>query len=83
MAYKSNDKCIQKAFDDEKLFVLMTRDATAPLVVMEWIKLNLGVQPREKLIEALDCAIEMQARQSEMKSRKALLEMDAKFGQSF
>jgi hypothetical protein len=59
MGYKKDDKCIQKAFDDERLFVLMSRDHTAPKVVIEWIKENISRQPPEKLHEALDCAIEM------------------------
>jgi hypothetical protein len=70
MGYKSTDTCIQKAFDDERLFVLMARDATSPQVVGEWIKQNIGLQPREKLIEALDCAIEMWERNGEMIQRK-------------
>lgn len=70
MGYKKNDPCLQKAFEDERLFVLMTRDSSAPLVVGEWIKQNIGIQPREKLIEALDCAIEMFNRQGEMNDRK-------------
>ncbi len=59
MGYKKTDKCIEKAFDNERLFVLMSRDATAPRVVIEWIKENISNQPPEKLHEALDCAIEM------------------------
>ncbi len=59
MGYKTSDPCLKKAFDDEKIFVLMARDATAPLVIMEWIKLNIGIQPVEKLQEAYDCAMEM------------------------
>lgn len=70
MGYKKSDKCIEKAFEDEKLFVLMTRDHTAPRIVGEWIKENIGIQPREKLIEALDCAIEMYERCKEMNDRK-------------
>lgn len=70
MGYKKDDPCIQKAFDDERLFVLMTRDVTAPAVVVEWIKCNIGIQPSEKLHEALDCAIEMFNRQSEMLAKK-------------
>lgn len=70
MAYKENDHCLNKAFKDEKIFVLMTRDLTAPSVVIEWIKHNIGIQPREKLIEALDCAIEMHERCAEMNIRK-------------
>lgn len=57
MSYKKTDKCIQKAFDDEMLFVLMTRDKTAPSIVLEWIKQNIHIQPEEKLREAFECAI--------------------------
>lgn len=59
MGYKKDDPCLNKAFEDERLFVLMARDNTAPEVVVEWIKLNVGKQPAAKLHEALDCAIEM------------------------
>ncbi|MEK6883897.1 MAG: hypothetical protein AABY22_29980 [Nanoarchaeota archaeon] len=72
MGYKKNDACLDKAYDDEKIFVLMTRDSTSPLVVGEWIKQNIGIQPREKLIEALDCAIEMSERMGEINQRKIL-----------
>lgn len=70
MGYKKDDPCLKKAFADERIFVLMTRDATAPKVVIEWIQLNIGVQPKEKLHEALDCAIEMYERCMEMNVRK-------------
>jgi hypothetical protein len=70
MGYKNDDPCIKKAFYDEMLFVLMTRDATAPKTVVEWIKMNIGVQPKEKLHEALDAAIEMHERCMEMNVRK-------------
>lgn len=70
MGYKTNDPCIQKAFDDERLFVLMARDVTSPKVVCEWIKENIDIQPKEKLFEALECAIEMSRRYREMNDRK-------------
>lgn len=70
MGYKKDDPCIQKAFDDERLFVLMTRDETAPEVVMEWIKLNIHKQPEAKLREAFDCAMEMKSRREEVVQRK-------------
>lgn len=69
MGYKATDPCLEKALDDERLFVLMTRDETAPDVIMEWIRLNLGKQPKEKLIEALECALEMRERRAEIKYR--------------
>jgi len=70
MGYKETDPCIQKAFIDERLFVLMTRDITAPEVVMEWIKLNLHTQPESKLREAFECALEMKGRNLEMIRKK-------------
>ncbi|MCE7997067.1 MAG: hypothetical protein HEP71_34225 [Roseivirga sp.] len=70
MGYKKNDKCIEKAYEDERLFVLMARDGSSPTVIGEWIKQNITTQPREKLIEALDCAIDMSQRQSEFFERK-------------
>lgn len=70
MGTKKDDWCLKKAFDDERLFILMTRDATAASVVGEWIKQNIGRQPRERLIEALDAAIEMHSRFGEMYDRK-------------
>lgn len=71
MAYKGNDKCIKNAFDDEKLFVLMARDNTAPQVIIEWIKLNLDKQPIEKLTEALECAVHMQLTCNDINLRKS------------
>jgi hypothetical protein len=57
MGLKKDDRCLAKAYDDEMLFVLMARDATAPEVVVEWIKQSIRTQPREKLMEALECAL--------------------------
>jgi hypothetical protein len=70
MGYKANDPCLEKAFDDERLFVLMTRDNSAPELVIEWIKQNLHNQPKEKLLEAFNCALEMADRCYEMNMRK-------------
>ena len=70
MAYWRNEPCIEKAFDDEMLFVLMGRDETAPLVVLEWIKLNIGKQPEYKLLEAFEAAMEMHRNQIVINDRK-------------
>lgn len=70
MGYKTTDPCIKKAMDDERLFVLMARDGVAPEVICEWIKQSIRIQPRDKLIEALDAAIEMVERRSEFHIRK-------------
>lgn len=70
MGYKKTDPCLQKAFYDERLFVLMGRDSSSPRLVMEWIKENLERQPEEKLREAFDCALEMMRNRNEMSHRK-------------
>lgn len=56
---KHNSICLQKAWDDEPIFVILGRDTSAAMTVMEWIKLNVGIQPSEKLFEALSIAEEM------------------------
>ena len=61
---------MKKAFDDEMLFVLMGRDATAPKVVLEWIKENLFTQPEDKLREAFECALKMKNTQADLYQRK-------------
>ncbi len=43
MGYKNNDPCLNKAYQDERLFILMTRDPSAPKVVVEWIKENTSL----------------------------------------
>lgn len=63
MGYKRTDKCIAKAFDDERLFVLMARDEYAPFAIIEWIKHSLHKQPLSQLIEALTCAHAMANRE--------------------
>lgn len=70
MGYKKDDPCIQKAFDDERLFVLMTRDFSACKVVMEWVKENIYIQPDEKLREAFECALEMKNNYQKIYERK-------------
>jgi hypothetical protein len=70
MGYKNDDPCIKKAYDDERLFVLMARDPQAPETIIKWIAHSLGNQPDDKIREALECAIEMQNRGKEFRIRK-------------
>lgn len=60
MATKENDECRETA-DRENLirFTLHSKDLTAPAAIAEWIKLNILTAPDEKLISALECALEM------------------------
>ena len=70
MGYKKDDPCLEKAFEDERLFVLMTRDITAPLTILEWIKMNIQLQPEDKLREAFECAMQMKRECTKMNLRK-------------
>lgn len=51
--------CLGKAKDDEMLFILRAQDISSPIIVLEWIKLNFLNCPKEKLVEAFNCALEM------------------------
>lgn len=59
MGYKDTDTCLKKAAPDEPLFVLRAQDASAPYIVMEWIKDNFENVPEEKLREAFELALKM------------------------
>lgn len=61
MATKHNSSCLQKAGDDEPIFVLRAKDPTAPYIVRNWVRINEGIQPAVKLAGALLLADEMEA----------------------
>lgn len=56
---KHTSCCLQKANDDEPIFVLLARDLTAPETIAKWVALNIGIQPFEKLYSALKTAEQM------------------------
>lgn len=57
---KHNSVCLQRAKDDEPIFVLRAQDVTSPAVIVKWVELNLSSQPWEKLHGAVNIAKEMQ-----------------------
>lgn len=59
MGYKSNDPCLQKAGEDEMLFVLRAQDKSAPKVVLHWIAKNFETLEEDKLREAFEAALTM------------------------
>jgi|HubBroStandDraft_3_1064219.scaffolds.fasta_scaffold58488_2 hypothetical protein len=66
MATKNNPgkfDCYANAKPDEPYFLLLGRDATAPLIVLAWIALRAkcGFNDVEQLKEARACALAMQA----------------------
>lgn len=63
------NSCMNRAKDDEMTFVLLARDAAAPVAIRAWVeeRLRLGKNRRLdiqildiQIIEALSCAIEME-----------------------
>lgn len=77
MGYKNDDRCILKAYEDERLFVLMARDPAAPKVILHWIAKSIETQPPGKIREALECAIEMQNKGDEFRNRVAQAKKEA------
>lgn len=62
MATKHTDACLQKAADDEPIFVLRAKDKHAPHVVRLWASLARETGcPGEKLREAQELAQKMEA----------------------
>lgn len=61
---RNPSSCLNKARDDEMLFVLLGRDAAAPAAIYAWIeeRIRLGKnQPNDpQIMEALQCARTME-----------------------
>ena len=57
--------CMQHAHPDEMVFVLLSRDAAAPVAIRAWVdeRLRLGknIATDEQIVEALACAQTMEA----------------------
>lgn len=66
------ESCLNKARDNERLFVLLARDPAAPIAIRAWVKerLRLGknVLTDAQIIEALDCANLMEVERVEVES---------------
>lgn len=55
MSTKHTDTCLQKAEDDEPIFVLLARDLSAPELVESWVEKNPQISAQKK-VDALACA---------------------------
>jgi len=58
------DSCLNKARDDERIFVLLSRDPAAPEAIRAWVaeRVRLGKNTLKdpQIREALDCAARME-----------------------
>lgn len=60
VAIKHDDLCAAKAKERGQMtFTLVEQDMSAPLVILEWIKLNWQTCPPEKLRDAFEDALAM------------------------
>lgn len=73
---KSTSPHIAKALSDESIFPLLGRDETAPEVVLEWIRLNIRRQPREKLLSAFNSALDMVEAHEEIAAKATQMKKD-------
>lgn len=58
------ESCFNKARDDERLFVLLSRDPAAPVAIRAWVKERIRIGKNTpgdaQIVEALDCAERME-----------------------
>ena len=68
------ESCLNKARDDERLFVLLARDPAAPIAIRAWVKerLRLGKNAPDdaQIVEALDCAKRMEVERGEVEAAR-------------
>lgn len=70
--------CYENAKDDEPMFVLLGRDADAPMLVKQWAffrlqQIALGIRPeseRSQVSEAVQCATDMEIWGRDYRQRK-------------
>lgn len=59
-----SESCLNKARDDEYIFVLLARDPAAPIALRAWVaeRIRIGKNAPEdaQIVEALDCARRME-----------------------
>ena len=69
-----SESCLNKARDDERLFVLLSRDPAAPVAIRAWIaeRLRLGknVAGDEQIREAFECANLMEMERADIESTR-------------
>jgi hypothetical protein len=71
------ESCLNKARDDERIFVLLARDPAAPSAIRRWVdvRINLGKNKATdpQIVEALDCADRMEREREEVRARQQTL----------
>lgn len=67
------DSCLNKAYADEYIFVILARDPAAQAAIRAWtierIKLGLNDPVQAQLVEAFDLSVQMQIQRPEIRAR--------------
>lgn len=65
--------CLNRAKDDELLFVLLGRDSAAPSTIRHWVRERIRLGKNEpgdaQIVEALECAKTMERERFKVKSK--------------
>lgn len=68
------ESCLNKARDNERLFVLLSRDPAAPVAIRAWVKerIRLGKNKPDdaQIVEALECANLMDVERAEIEAAR-------------
>ena len=68
------ESCFNKAYDGERLFVLLARDPAAPVAIRAWVaeRIRLGKnEPGDaQLLEAIECASLMEMERLEIEASR-------------
>lgn len=73
------ESCLNKARDSERLFVLLARDAAAPVAIRAWVAERLRLDKNKaddpQIVEALECARLMEIERREAEDSRRQTEM--------
>ena len=73
------ESCFNKARDNERLFVILARDAAAPVAIRAWVAERLRLDKNSasdpQILEALECARLMEIERREVEDSRRQTEM--------
>ena len=77
----SKESYMSKARPTEMTFVLLGRDAAAPVAIMRWveerIRLGKNTVTDPQIVEAIDCAAHMETERAEVVARQTFQHVEA------
>jgi hypothetical protein len=69
-----HNSCLNRASDSERIFVLLARDAAAPVAIRAWaaerIRIGKNALTDDQIVEALECAMRMDRERAEIEATR-------------